>query len=154
MPSMGTPARLHGVDDHPRAIDRGLQQRPVDIRRPGGQGGADEGPGQLGIHQHGAVAVPPVERDQTRLARPQPRRVSLELGVEGTQVTALAAGHGARPPAEQVADGRLTCLVAEQAGDDAVLDDATGARHDPLVRAQGEVTGAGAHDRHQLARAS
>ena len=60
----GTPDAVERLDDDAGAERRRLQQRPVDVLGPGGQGLPDDQAGQLVVDQHRAVAGVPVERDQ------------------------------------------------------------------------------------------
>ena len=69
IPVDGDAGRLEGVDDHARAERRRLDQRAVDLRRPRRERHPDEQAAEIGVDEHGAVPVPPVEREQPALAR-------------------------------------------------------------------------------------
>ena len=60
---------LEVIDDDARAIGGGLDQGSVDFLRPGCQRQAQQQTGQVDIHQDRAVAIPPVESQQTALTR-------------------------------------------------------------------------------------
>ncbi len=143
--------RLERLDDHPRPERGRLDQRPVDLLGGRGQRGADQQPAELGVDQDGAVAVPPVERQQARFARPEPGGLLLEEAVDVEAARAGLGLVGARDgvldePAEVVADAGLAGLVAEEAGDHAVLDVAAHAGHGALLAREDDVAGRGAHD--------
>ncbi len=74
-----TPA-LEGVDDHARAERGRLEQRAVDLVRTRRQREPDDETREIGVDEHGAVAVPPVEREQAALARPRAPPPALRAG--------------------------------------------------------------------------
>ena len=144
---------LERLDDDPGPVRGRLDEGSVDLLRRGGQGHPDEQPVEGRVHQHGPVAIPPVERKESGFADSQAGGPLLQDGVD------VAAG---RPgvleivgwqsllyePREVIADARLAGLVAEQARDDPILHASAHAGHDPLVRAEDHVAGRGPHDHH------
>src|SRR5262249_6126850 len=104
-----------------------------------------------------AIAVPPVQREQARLAGAQPRRLLLEYVVHahaGGARTLVQFGWHRRvgEPREDVADARLTRLEAEQPRHDPVFDDAAHPLDLLLAVAEQDVAVARAHDDHHRPR--
>ena len=144
---------LERLDDDPRAVGRRLDQGAIDLLGRGRKRRPDEEAAHPGVDQHGSVAVPPVQRQQPRLADPEGGSLLLEQGVEVDAPLASLAGIWLRrgvlhEPPEMVADARLAGLVPEEAGQDPVLDVAAHARHRLLVPGQHHVARGGAHDHH------
>ena len=148
---------VEGLHDRPGAERGGLDQGPVDVLRAGGQGLADDHPGQVVVDQHRAVAAVPVQRDQPVLADRLARR---QVGQQLVHADPAALGLGrvrrgdllVDEPAEDVADPALPGLVAPAARGDAAVHHAAHARHLGQPVAVHHVAGRGAHDRQQLAR--
>src|SRR6266487_5649894 len=57
------------IDDDARTVRGGLNQSPVDLLWPGCQRHTEQHAGQVSVHQDRAVAIPPVQRQQTTLSR-------------------------------------------------------------------------------------
>ncbi len=156
---LGDPAAGGGerVDDDPGAERGRFHQRPVDVRRPGGQGEAHDRAGQLDIDQHRAVPVEPVQGDQPvragGLARGL-RRQQLEQGHAAPLGLVPVAGRDGviEEPGEDVADPALPGLVAVLAGDDAAVHHPAHAGHLGERRRVHHVAGRGTHDGHHLTR--
>ena len=70
------------LDDHARPVGRGLDERAVDLLGDGRQRRADQQPADGGIHEDGAVAVPPVEGQQPGFTDGEPRGLVLEQRVD------------------------------------------------------------------------
>ena len=60
----GTPRVVEGLDDLPGAEGGRLEERTVDLLRPGGERGAEHDARELVVDEHRAVAGLPVEGDQ------------------------------------------------------------------------------------------
>jgi len=144
-------AVLERLDDHPRAEGRRLDQRAVDVGGARAQRGPDQQAAQVYIHQHRAIAVPPVERQQAVLARLLPGGLGFQVSV---QVHALRLGRlvifgrdgVVHEPGEDVAHAALPGLVAVQAGDDSAVHHTAHAGHFLQRLAEHHVADAGAHD--------
>ena len=67
---------------HPRALLRGgrLEERPVELGRRRPKVHPHHEPREVGVDEHRAIAVPPVEREQAALARKQAYGVALQSG--------------------------------------------------------------------------
>ena len=108
---------------------------------------------QVRVDEDRPVAVPPVEGEEAR-SRPAAARAASRSSSAWT-LTPAAPGRlvdvgrdgVAREPGEDVADRRLARLVAEQAGHDAVLDDAAHPLRQCRARPEDQVAGARAHHR-------
>ena len=72
---------LEAVDDGQRAERRGLDQRAINFRRRRVKRLADEQAGEPLVHQDGAVAVVPVQREQAAFAGLQFRRRRVQVCV-------------------------------------------------------------------------
>ena len=152
----GHAALLEGLDDDARAVSSGLDEGAVDFLRFGQQRGSQEHARQVHVHQHGAVAVPPIQGQQAALAWPQGGGLFLQQLMQvqpaSQGLLLVRGGHAVlHEPGEVVADAGLPGLVAEEAGDDAILDHAAHAGNDVLGLAQHHVAGGGAHDHHHAA---
>ena len=150
-------AGAEGLDDLPGAERGRLDQRPVDLLRPGGQGQADDQAGEAVIDKHRPVARLPVERDQAvradRLNLGQRGQVLLDRPPGPLGLGPVAVGDEVlREPAEDVADPGLARLVPVQPADDPAVDDAAHARDLGQRLGVHHVTGRGAHDREHLPR--
>ena len=91
--SIGDAVFPNTFDDRAGAEGGSLDQRTIDLRAGRVQCLSDEQSGQPRIDEHGAVAVVPVERDETRFAGLRARRLPGELGVKRL----AAAGTRPRP---------------------------------------------------------
>ncbi len=117
------PVFLEALDDRARAEGGRLDQGAIDVGPRRIEVLPEEEAGQALIDQNGAVAVVPVEREKTGLARTLLRRFGREFGVQ----RGVAAEDHLDPPFEDVADRRLAGLDAEEAGQDRAFDDAADA---------------------------
>src|SRR5437867_8022716 len=148
-----------GVDDLARAEGGGLDERAVNLVRARAEGRAEEQPAEVGIHEHGAAAVPPVERQQSALARMNLRGALFKEFVNGPagflRFGVNGFGRGVRDvPGEQMAYAGLARLVAPIAG---VHVDGDAPAHLVAFRARvadDPPTGAVAEDRLELAGTS
>ena len=70
---------LEAIDDRQRAEGGGLDQRPVNLCRRRVQRLTEQQAGEPRIDEDGAVAVVPVEREQTAFARFHPLEFALEV---------------------------------------------------------------------------
>ena len=141
------------VDDGQRAERGRLDERAVDLRRRGVERLPEQQARQPLVHQHRAVAVVPVQRQQARLARRQLRRRRAERLVRaGLLAERLDVVH---EPVEDVAHRRLARLQPVIARQNAARHNAAQAgdvrqllpeRHDH------HVARARADDLHQRAR--
>src|SRR5437016_1015786 len=105
---------------------------------------ADQQSGEIGVHQHGAVAVPPVESEQSGLP-----------GLEGESLLRQRLRrdpHCAEQPGVDVARTGLAGFIAPQTGHDAILDDAAHAFDKPALGRQQHVTNGSPHDHDEAAR--
>ena len=146
------PGVFERVDDDPGAEHGGLEQGPIDLPGLGSECEPHHEPGQVGVHQDRAIAVPPVEGDEARFPGSEAGRLVFQRSM--FRLTRSGIGpQEVGEPGKHVSHRRLARLVPEHAGDHAVLDDPAEARNDAVDVGQGEVAGAGAHDRHQAPRA-
>jgi hypothetical protein len=114
--------------DRARAETKGFNEGAVDVGRRRIQCQADEQPAQQGVRDGRARTIPPIEREQRRMAE----RLVTELFVEAreTLLDRSARSKHAHEPMEHVAERRLSGLVAPQTGDDAVASDALDSRRE------------------------
>ena len=116
--------RLQALDDGARPERRRLDERAVDVGAGRMERLAEDQAGQARVHEDRAIAVVPVERQQARLPRPEPRRARGQLLVQ----RGVAFADALDPPRQQVADGRLARFDAEVTRHDRAVDDAADAR--------------------------
>ena len=120
---------LERLDDHSRPEGSRFDQRAIDLGHPRRERHADEQSAQVGVDEHRAVPVPPVEREQAALARPQPRGFLRQqlVDIDAALHRELVVGARHRvldEPGEDVANGRLARFIAEKPRHDPVLDNA------------------------------
>ena len=114
---------LHAVDDGQRSEGGGLDVGAVNFMGLGVQGLAEQQAGELDIGEDGAVAVVPVERQQTGGTGWLVFHFCLHGHELGSGIRAVAIRHQiVHQPEEDIADGRLARL------------DAHHARHRPMSR--------------------
>src|SRR5690606_23385911 len=105
------------------------EQRPVDVWRPSRERHSEQHAAQLVVHEHGAVAVPPVQGDEPVRTHWLLRGEGAEPGVRAAVALAVLVRHAVLDiPAEDVADAALSRLVTPHAGGDAAADHAAHAR--------------------------
>ena len=78
---------------------------------------------EVGVDEDGAIAIPPIEREQTTLAGPECGRLSGEFGMKHRFLATTWTGVF-HIPGEEVANAALPGFVSPGAGRNAVLDDA------------------------------
>ena len=154
----GSPAAVERVDDDPGAERGRLDQGPVDVRRPGGQGQPDDQrrtgggrPARCGCRS----ASPARSARARRPAGPRPRRTAARARRRARRAARSAYSGGtawSHEPGEDVADPALPGLVAPQPGDDAAVHHPAHAGHLGQRVAVHHVAGRGAHDGDHLAR--
>ena len=132
------------VDDLAQSKGEAFDQGQVDLSRGGLEILADEQTGEVGVDQHRAVAVPPVEGQQSAAPRTHGRSVTFQ-GV----MARVALSEEARQPSEVVAEAALTSFEAVAARHHAVLHHAAHPRHHLLGRSAQDIAAGGAHDGHQ-----
>ena len=124
--------------------------------RPGGQSLANQQTAQVGIDQHRAVSVPPIEREQTALRRFEFGRLRFEILVNvlfGFFRSLAKCRWDAvlHVPGEEIAHPRLPRLVAPEAGNHPVLHHAANALHRFFALGGEQMAGTGAHDHNEFA---
>src|SRR5918997_4194806 len=115
---------LEAIDAGAGAVGGSFDERPVNIRRPCGQSSPDEEAAELGVHQHRAVAVPPIEGKQAVLARLLPGRLRFEMVMKVyaplSRRFVVLGRHGMlHEPGKDVSHPTLAGFVAIEAGDNA-----------------------------------
>src|SRR5262249_991928 len=119
-----------GFDDLARAKGGSFEQSPVNVRRGGRQGRADEQSTQIRIGQGGAVAIPPIKREQPMFTRFLPRRLFFQQAItrngalEGV-VMVKGRERVFNKPSKDIPRAALSPFVGMEARDNAILYHAT-----------------------------
>src|SRR5215208_3746213 len=145
------------LDDGAGAVGGSLDERPVNSRRPCGQSSPDEEAAEFGVHQHRAIAVPPIEGKQAVLARLLPGRLRFEMVMKVypplTRRFVVLGWHGMlHEPGKDVSHPALAGFVAIEPGDNAAVDHPAHPRHLGEVVTQHQMTGTCSHNHDHPAR--
>ncbi len=116
------------VDDRKGAEGGCLDKRPVDLRRGGVKGLADEESGKAGIHENCPIAVVPIEGEEAMLSGLKTGRGIRERSEFVVERFSEAFGcQASDKPKEDVADGGLPGFDAVGIGEDGTFDDSADA---------------------------
>ena len=144
---------LKPVDDGQCAKRRSLDESAVNFRRRRVKRLADEQTGEFLIHENRAIAIVPIQRDQSGFARLQFQRRLVQITVR--QNFFPARFDVIHQPVEQIAHGGLAGFESEISRQHASVHDAAKSRHIGqffCVRRNRDVAGARANDFHQRSR--
>ncbi len=146
---------LKPIDDRQGPEGRGLDQCPVHFRRRGVQCLPHQETGKQWIDQNRAIAVVPIERQQSAFARQKAFRVMSQISVCVATGRVLRRRQILNKPIENITDGRLARLESVHAWNDRTRHDAAKAWDIVQGFIHGcdhRVTGAGADDFYERAR--
>lgn len=147
---------LQRLDDDPGAEGGRLQQGAVDVLGAGVEREAHQHSGEVVVDERGAVAVHPVQRDQTvrsdRLLGAEPGQVLVQVLTGRFGGGAVVVGNAlTQPPGEDVAHPALPRLVAVRTRHDAPVDHTADPGDVGQLLAVDDVARGGPHDGEQTA---
>ncbi|MNC11055.1 hypothetical protein D3C75_587400 [compost metagenome] len=148
---------MEGIDNLACAKSSGFKQRTVDFLRLGQQRAAEQKSGQIRIHEYRTVAVPPVQREQPRLARFIGCCLCFEPGMDVHAFFGCGFLHIGRNcflhiPLKNIPNRRLSGFIAIIARDNSVFHDTAHAFDFPFCLTQQHMADRGSHRHNQLAR--
>jgi hypothetical protein len=133
----------------------GFDKGAIDLFGRGGEGESEQAAAEVGIHEDGAAAVPPIQGEQAGLAWREAGGLVIEPGITG-ELSAAAFGLAvsgqavADEPIEHIADACLAGFIAPVAWDDAILDHTALSLDLMALGIDQQVAGGGADDHDQV----